>query len=104
MTTFNWKISQLDRQSSDGFVTQVHYRVEAVDESYRAETYGAVGFDPTEESFAPFESLTEADVIGWVQTKLDQAEVETVLQTQIDALKAPVTLSGVPWTSDPAGE
>ncbi len=99
MTTFDWKISQLDRQAADGFVTQVHYRVGAVDESYRAETYGAVGFNPTEESFAPFESLTEADVIGWVQTKLGQAEVEAALQTQIDALKAPVTVSGVPWTT-----
>jgi hypothetical protein len=99
MTTFDWKISQLNRQAADGFVTQVHYRVEAKDGAYFADTYGAVAFEPTEESFAPFDSLTEADVIGWVQTKLDQSAVETSLQTQIDAQKTPATLTGVPWTT-----
>lgn len=98
MTTFDWKIPQLDRQATDGFVTQVHYRVEAVDESHRAETYGVAVFEPTEESFVPFDSLVEADVISWVQTKLGQAEVETALQAQIDAQKTPATLTGVPWT------
>jgi hypothetical protein len=99
MTTFDWKISQLDRRAADGFVTQVHYRVGAVDESYRAETYGVSVFEPTEESFVPFESLIEADVISWVQTKINQSEVETSLQTQIDAQKTPTILSGVPWTT-----
>jgi hypothetical protein len=95
MTT-TWTITQLDRQTSDGLVTTAHWRVDAVDGDYSAGSYGTVGFERGE-SFIPYDSLTEAQVIAWVKDKLDVEEIEAGLQAQIDAKKNPVTATGTPW-------
>jgi hypothetical protein len=95
MTT-TWKISQLDRQTSDGLVTTAHWTVNAVDGEYSAGAYGTVGFERGD-TFIAYDSLTEAQVIAWVKDKLDVAEIEASLQAQIAAQKAPVTATGTPW-------
>ena len=95
---FTWNVVQMDRLTSDGFVITVHYTVNAVDGDYTASTYGTVGY--TEEgAFTPFSQLTEAVVVGWVQTSLDKDTVEAALAAQIDALKNPVQESGLPWAA-----
>ena len=38
MTT-TWTIAQLDRQTSNGFVTTAHWRADAVDGNYSASAY-----------------------------------------------------------------
>jgi hypothetical protein len=91
-----WNISQLDRNTSDGFVYTVHYSVSKVDGEFSASTYGTVSFEvgtPT----TPYASLTEAQVIAWVKDKLEVAEIEANLAAQIALQKAPVTATGVPW-------
>jgi hypothetical protein len=95
MTT-TWTISQLDRQTSDGLVTTAHWRVDAVDGDYSANTYGTVGFERGT-SFTAYASLTEAQVIAWVKDKLDVEAIEIGLAAQIAAKKAPTTAVGVPW-------
>ena len=93
---FTWNVVQMDRLTSDGFVVTVHYTVNAVDGEFTASTYGTVGY--TEEgAFTPYSQLTEAVVVGWVQTSLGKDTVEQSLATQIDALKNPVSESGLPW-------
>jgi len=93
---FNWDVVQMDRKTSDGFVTTVHYTVSAVDGDFTASTYGTVGY--TEEgSFTPYNQLTQDVVIGWVQTSLGKDTVEAALTAQIDAQKNPVQESGLPW-------
>ena len=74
-----WSIAQLERNTSDGFVVTCHYRVNAVDGDYSASTYGTVGYTQSEESFTPFDELTEETVIGWVQNSLDKDEIEANL-------------------------
>lgn len=39
MTTITWTISQLDRRTSDGFVTTAHWQATAVDGDYSASIY-----------------------------------------------------------------
>lgn len=95
MTT-TWKISQLDRQTSDGLVTTAHWRVEAVDGVHSASAYGTVGFERGD-TFIAYDSLTEAQVIAWVKDKLDVEAIEASLAAQISLQKAPVTATGVPW-------
>jgi hypothetical protein len=96
MTTFNWQVVQTDYNTSDKFITTVHYNVSAVDGEFTASTYGTVGY--TEEgAFTPYSQLTEAVVVGWVKDSLGQETVETALAAQIDALKNPVSESGLPW-------
>jgi hypothetical protein len=93
---FNWQVVQMNRKSADGFVTTVHYNVSAVDGDYTASTYGTVGY--TEEgAFTPYSQLTEAVVVGWVQESLGKDTVEESLAAQIEALKNPVSESGLPW-------
>jgi hypothetical protein len=93
---FNWDVVQMDRKTSDGFVTTVHYTVSAVDGDFTASTYGTVGY--TEEgSFTPYNQLTKDVVVGWAQTSLGKDTVEAALTAQIDAQKNPVQESGLPW-------
>jgi hypothetical protein len=97
MTNFNWQIPQMDRLTSDGFVVTVHYTVTATDDTYSASTYGTVGYTQESDKFVPYDQLTEATVVGWVQTSLGKDTVEASLQSQIEAQKHPVQEAGVPW-------
>ena len=100
MTNYLWTISQMDRLTSDGFVVVVHYNVSAVDGDYQASTYGTTSYTQEEGStFVPYASLTKEVVVGWVQAALGKDVVEASLQSQIDALKAPVQQSGLPWAA-----
>jgi len=98
MTTFNWQIPQMDRLTADGFVVTVHYNVTATDDTYSASTYGTVSYTQEQgETYIPYDDLTEAIVVGWVQTALGKETVESSLQSQIDLQKHPVQAAGVPW-------
>ena len=91
-----YTIAQLDRQTSDGLVTTAHWRVNAVDGNYSADSYGAVSFERGD-TFTPYDSLTEAQVIAWVKDKLDFEAIEASLAAQIESLKNPTTATGTPW-------
>jgi hypothetical protein len=97
MTT--WTISTLERELSDGGVVVAHWRATAVDGDFSASSYGTVGFtpDPSASGFIAYDSLTEADVIGWVQAEVDQDAIEASLAAQIEADKNPTQAAGVPW-------
>lgn len=97
MTT--WVISQLERTLDTGGVVVAHWRATAVDGDFSASSYGTVGFtpDPSASGFIAYDSLTEADVIGWVQAELDQDAIEASLAAQIEADKNPTQAAGVPW-------
>jgi ribosomal protein S11 len=95
MTT-TYTINQLDRNTSDDFVTTVHYNVTKVDGEFSASVYGTVSFEagtPT----TPYASLTKAQVIEWVKDKLGEETVEASLASQIAAQKNPTTATGMPW-------
>lgn len=104
-----WSIAQLERNAADGGVVTAHWRVtgsETVGEdTYTASAYGTVSFtpDPTADDFIPYENLTEADVLAWVQAELDVDAYTASLQSQIDFQKNPPTLTGVPWESELLG-
>jgi hypothetical protein len=97
MTT--WTISTLERELSDGGVIVAHWRATAVDGDFSASSYGTCGFtpDPSASGFIAYDSLTEADVIGWVQAEVDQDAIEASLAAQIEADKNPTQAAGVPW-------
>jgi len=92
-----WTIAQLDRQTSNGFVTTAHWTASAVDGDYSASTYSTSSWadgTPT----IPYANLTKATVLGWIWTNgVDKEAVEASLQAQIDEQKNPVSATGVPW-------
>lgn len=99
MTTFNWQIINMERLTSDGFVVTVHYNVSASEDANNVSTYGTTSYTQTEgASYIPYENLTQEVVVGWVQEALGKDVVEASLQSQLDALKAPVQQSGLPWS------
>ena len=90
-----WKISQLDRNTADGFVTTAHWTCSGVDGDYSDSVYSTCGFDG--ELTVPYNNLTEATVLGWVWEKVDKAATEAAVTSKINALKNPVSASGTPW-------
>ena len=105
MTT--WTISTLERELSDGGVVVAHWRATATETvgegddavTYSASNYGTCGFtpDPSASGFIAYDSLTEADVTGWVQAAVDKDQIEASLAAQIEADKNPTQAAGVPW-------
>ena len=115
MTTFNWTISAVERAVSlDGLsdvIQTIHWRYRGTDENgVTAETYGAtpVG-SPNPQDFTPWNEVTEADVIGWLEAILsvvpeveEGAEAESAqlekmkanVEGQIALLVTPATITG----------
>jgi len=91
-----WKISQLDRNTSNGFVTTAHWRATAVDGEYTSSIYSTCSWaDGTPE--IPYADLTQETVLGWVWETVDKAATETALANNIELQKNPVTATGKPW-------
>jgi hypothetical protein len=100
--TITWKINNLERQTSDGLVTVVHWGAYATEASNDPENPYNAGVYSTQtiergDSFVNYDTLTEETVLGWLWTKVDKEAVESSLTAQINAQKAPVTANGLPW-------
>lgn len=91
-----WTIPQLDRNTSNGFVTTAHWQATAVDGEHTASIYSTCSWaDGTVNT--PYADLTQATVLGWVWESVDKTATEAALAAQIALQKAPVTASGTPW-------
>ena len=90
-----WKISQLDRKTADGFVTTAHWICSGQDGDFSGSVYASCGFEG--ELTVPYEQLTEATVLSWVWQSVDKDATEAAVAAQIEAQKNPVTASGTPW-------
>ncbi len=97
--TITWTINNLERQTSDGLVTVVHWGASAVDGDFSA---GIVNTQALErgDSFVNYDTLTEETVLGWVWSKVDKEAVEAALTAQINDQKTPVSANGLPWGTE----
>ena len=96
-TEYTWGVAQMERHTADGIVFTVHYTVAASDGTYSSSAYGSIGLEQPEGNVVPYGDLTPELVIGWVQEKLNVAEIEAALQSQLDQQRTPTTAQGVPW-------
>ncbi len=94
----NYTISQLDRNTSGG-VIQVHWTVSKTSGEHTASAYGACTFtpDPTTDGYVAYDSLSEANVIAWVQAAIDTTAIESTLDAELAEKTSPTVLSGTPW-------
>ena len=93
-----WTITQLDRNTANGFVTTAHWTCNAVDGDYTATTYATCSWaDGTVNT--PYADLTQATVLGWVWESVDKQATEDALAANIALQKNPVTSTGVPWSA-----
>jgi len=94
-----WKISQLERETADGFVSTVHYTVDLKDDVYSAGAYGLIGLEKPE-TLIPYSELTEEMVVSWVLAQLGEEkvlEVKQALESSLNEQRQPTKAAGVPW-------
>ena len=91
-----WKITNLDSNTADGFVTTAHWQATAVDGEYSAQIYSTCSWaDGTVNT--PYADLTQATVLNWVWESVDKTATESSLAAQIELKKNPVKATGTPW-------
>ena len=98
----NWQVNNLERQTSDGLVTVVHWGASASEASNDPEkpyVASIVNTQPLDrgDSFVNYDTLTQETVLGWLWGKVDKEAVEAALTAKITAQKATVISSGLPW-------
>ena len=90
-------IVNLER-TQDGGVVVAHWTASKVDGDFTANTYGTKSFtpDPESEGFTAFENLTQEIVVSWFDAE-ETAQIESVLDADLEAQAAPQVISGTPW-------
>ena len=88
--TITWKIDELTRDISDGFVTLAIATVTCSKgtgvDKIEVETKCATNFNPPD-TLVPFTDLTEEQVIGWIKAHIGSEAVTTLennLKTQLE--------------------
>jgi hypothetical protein len=119
MLTYAWKINTLSKQNNpaaglDDVIVQTFWECIGSDADNNSSTfYGATSFKLDEvdpENFTPYEELTEAQVLGWVQTAVDNDEnyknhIDEQIQKQINLIVHPISTviaEELPWAEQPA--
>ena len=101
--THTWKIYDLKRITSDGFITDVTYACESEFSGSSTRKIGdlTLSGSTSEPGFIPYEDLTESEVLGWVSSNVDENAIETENSASIAQnikARAAITISnGTPW-------
>ena len=104
--TNTWAVVQLECYPEvDGetdVVFTVHWTLTGTDGTYTGYVYGSQGVSINpDEPFTPYDQLTEAQVIGWVQAAMGEEQVASyeanVAQQIEDQINPPVVTPPLPW-------
>jgi hypothetical protein len=96
-------IVTLERELPSGCCTTAHWTASKTDGTHTASSYGTVALphkDHDAPDFVPYEDLTEAQVLAWVQEAMGEeqlAALELNLDNQLAALANPTSATGLPW-------
>ena len=93
-----WNIDNLDRKSSNGYVTTIHWRAILQEDDKGVSNYGAFSFKDGE-PIIPYENLTKEIVLNWLFEKINKQKIETELTEKLQILKNPISKSGLPWSN-----
>ena len=98
----SYKIDKMVRNTSDGGVIRVRAIASMTDSDITVSDMVHASFTPDASAggFIAFDSLTEADVIGWVESSIDVDAVTAGLQAKLDSVKTPATATGMPWVTE----
>lgn len=94
----NFNIETLERNTDDGVVV-VHWQANKAQGENVAYSYGSINFtpDPSSEGYVPYDDLTQATVIGWVQAAIDTDALEALLDADLAEQASPSIITGTPW-------
>lgn len=109
-TTYTWHIDRMStlQEPQPNYVVEVAWTVTGTDGQYNPSCGNFTTLTTSQNStFIPYENLTEADVISWVQAALGTAgvaEVEAKIQLAIDRQITPLTVTPqdtpLPWAQE----
>ena len=75
-------------------IQNVHWVYEATDGTYTTSSIGVETLDaPSAEGFTPFDELSEADVVAWLEAKVDLDSLKANLDDQLDKIANPVIVT-----------
>ena len=104
MTTFTTTINQMYTiPNPTGYVVNVLFTVNGTDGTYTAKIDGNISFSPEQDQvdFIPYANLTEAIVMGWINTATNNLEnYYANVQGQINSMITPPvspTSQPLPW-------
>lgn len=107
VTAIKTKDEVVDGITNTNAVVQTYWKLTGTDEQGNTGTFsGATPFTtttmPAGSTFVPFEQLTEAMVIGWIQEVVNtnpgyKQHIDAQIQKQIDEKIRPVTEAQLPW-------
>ena len=107
--TYTWRITEIECAPTQGdlsnVATTIHWRLDGTDGNHYSGVYGATTLEsPSTENFTAFESLTEEQVVGWVESALGSniATYKEKIENEINALaNPPVVSKSPPWVPAP---
>ena len=100
---FKWIIMQLDtKPQEDGLqdvVSIVHWRRNATDGTFIAESYGSMACaTPSETDFTSYPDLTQTQVESWLDAGLDVEAIDSALVADIEnQINPPIIVLPLPW-------
>jgi hypothetical protein len=110
--TYTWKLKSAkkgDIGDLSGVIVQTYWECTGTDEDGVSGTFhGATPFDPTgvdPEGFTPFEELTEAQVMGWIESivtgvykdHVDEQIKRQILEKKLTVVE--VSEDALPWAT-----
>ena len=105
-TTFTTTINQMYTiPNPTGYVVNVLFTVNGTDGTYTAKIDGNISFSPEQDQvdFIPYANLTEAIVMGWINTATNNQEnYYANVQGQINSMITPPvspTSEPLPWSA-----
>ena len=94
---YKWTINALDAKishdSKDNVINTIHWGYSAVDDEDTAKVAYSIGTHSVTydaDNFTEYDSITEADVIAWLEGALDVDSMKASLDSQIELQKTPV--------------
>jgi hypothetical protein len=106
MTTFTTTINAMYtvQQPDPDYVVNVLFTVTGVDGANTASIDGSLQFnsDQAPETFIPYDQLTEAVVVGWVDASGQLPNLQACVQGQIDSMITPPVSpenTPLPWSA-----
>lgn len=106
--TYSWTITQLDcypqAEGETNVVFTAHWTCSGTDGAHNASVYSTTGLNYVAGSpYTPYNQLTQAQVVGWVQEALGAEQVaayEANVATQIaNQINPPVVTPPLPWVN-----
>jgi hypothetical protein len=100
---YAWDFVQLEcKKESEGqqdVVFVVHWRFTGSEDGFSSSVIGTSNFHYEEGSpFIPFANLTESDVQGWVESKVDLDDMKAQVSAEVAEQRTPTTESlAPPW-------